>query len=290
MPQKVRTAVFPVAGLGTRFLPATKSMPKEMLTVVDKPLIQYAVEEARDAGIERFIFVNGRNKGVLQDHFDLNYELDDVLAKRGKTEALRESRAMVMQPGAISSIRQQEPLGLGHAVWSAKDLVGDEPFAVILPDDLIQSRKPCLKQLIEVYEETAGNVVAVMDVPREHTKRYGILKVGTDDGRIAAVEGLVEKPDPADAPSTLSIIGRYILLPKVMGFLEEKVVGAGGEIQLTDAMARMIGADPFHGLRFEGKRFDCGDKIGYLEANVSFALERADLAGEARAALEKYFR
>lgn len=290
MPQKVRTAVFPVAGLGTRFLPATKSMPKEMLTVVDKPLIQYAVEEARDAGIERFIFVNGRNKGVLQDHFDLNYELDDVLAKRGKTEALRESRAMVMQPGAISSIRQQEPLGLGHAVWSAKDLVGDEPFAVILPDDLIQSRKPCLKQLIEVYEETAGNVVAVMDVPREHTKRYGILKVGTDDGRIAAVEGLVEKPDPADVPSTLSIIGRYILLPKVMGFLEEKVVGAGGEIQLTDAMARMIGADPFHGLRFEGKRFDCGDKIGYLEANVSFALERADLAGEARAALEKYFR
>lgn len=290
MPQKVRTAVFPVAGLGTRFLPATKSMPKEMLTIVDKPLIQYAVEEARDAGIERFIFVNGRNKGVLQDHFDLNYELDDVLAKRGKTEALRESRAMVMQPGAISSIRQQEPLGLGHAVWSAKDLVGDEPFAVILPDDLIQSRKPCLKQLIEVYEETAGNVVAVMDVPREHTKRYGILKVGTDDGRIASVEGLVEKPDPADAPSTLSIIGRYILLPQVMGFLEEKVVGAGGEIQLTDAMARMIGADPFHGLRFEGKRFDCGDKIGYLEANVSFALERADLAGEARAALEKYFR
>lgn len=289
MLQKVRTAVFPVAGLGTRFLPATKSMPKEMLTVVDKPLIQYAVEEARDAGIERFIFVNGRNKGVLQDHFDLNYELDDVLAKRGKTEALRESRAMVMQPGAISSIRQQEPLGLGHAVWSAKDLVGDEPFAVILPDDLIQSRKPCLKQLIEVYEETAGNVVAVMDVPRAHTKRYGILKVGTDDGRVASVEGLVEKPDPADAPSTLSVIGRYILLPKVMTYLDEKVVGAGGEIQLTDAMARMIGADPFHGLRFEGRRFDCGDKIGYLEANVSFALERADLAGEARAALEKYF-
>lgn len=290
MPQKVRTAVFPVAGLGTRFLPATKSMPKEMLTVVDKPLIQYAVEEAHAAGIERFIFVNGRNKGVLQDHFDLNYELDDVLEKRGKTEALAESRRMVLPPGAISSVRQQEPLGLGHAVWSARPLVGDEPFAVLLPDDLVQSDKPCLKQLIEVYEETAGNVVAVMDVPREQTNRYGILKVGEDDGRIATVEGLVEKPNPADAPSTLSVIGRYVLLPEVMGFLDEKVIGAGGEIQLTDAMARMIGSHPFHGLRFEGKRFDCGDKIGYLEANVSFALARADLAEQARAALQKYFR
>ena len=290
MPQKVRTAVFPVAGLGTRFLPATKSMPKEMLTVVDKPLIQYAVEEARDAGIERFIFVNGRNKGMLQDHFDLNYELDDVLTKRGKTDALRDSQSMVLTPGAISSVRQQEPLGLGHAVWCAKPLVGDEPFAVILPDDLIQSDKPCLKQLIEVFEETQGNVVAVMDVPREHTNRYGILKVGTDDGRLASVEGLVEKPNPADAPSTLSVIGRYVLLPKVMSILDEKAVGAGGEIQLTDAMARMIGTDPFHGLRFEGKRFDCGDKIGYLEANVSFALARAGMADEARAALQKYFR
>ncbi len=290
MPQKVRTAVFPVAGLGTRFLPATKSMPKEMLTVVDKPLIQYAVEEARDAGIERFIFVNGRNKGMLQDHFDLNYELDDTLAKRGKTEALRDSQSMVLPPGAISSVRQQEPLGLGHAVWSAKPLVGEEPFAVILPDDLIQSETPCLKQLIDVYEQTAGNVVAVMDVPREQTKRYGILKVGTDDGRIASVEGMVEKPEPAKAPSTLSIIGRYILLPQVMTYLDERVVGAGGEIQLTDAMARMIGTSPFHGLRFEGKRFDCGDKICYLEANVSFALQRPEMIEEARAALGKYFR
>ena len=290
MPQKVRTAVFPVAGLGTRFLPATKSMPKEMLTVVDKPLIQYAVEEARDAGIERFIFVNGRNKGMLQDHFDLNYELDDVLKQRGKTDALRESQAMVLPPGAIASVRQQEPLGLGHAVWSARSLVGDEPFAVILPDDLIQSDTPCLKQLIDVYEETESNVVAVMDVPREHTKRYGILDIGSDDGRIVSVEGLVEKPEPAQAPSTLSVIGRYVLLPKVMEFLDEKVVGAGGEIQLTDAMARMIDTDPFHGLRFEGRRFDCGDKVGFLEANVSFALDRADMSAETRAALEKYFR
>ncbi len=290
MPQKVRTAVFPVAGLGTRFLPATKSMPKEMLTVVDKPLIQYAVEEARDAGIERFIFVNGRNKGMLQDHFDLNYELDDTLEKRGKMDALAASRSMVLAPGAIASVRQQEPLGLGHAVWSAKPLVGDEPFAVILPDDLIQSDKPCLKQLIEVYEETRGNVVAVLDVPREHTQRYGILKVGEDDGRIAAVEGLVEKPDPAEAPSTLSVIGRYVLLPQVMTYLDEKAVGAGGEIQLTDAMARMIGSTPFHGLRFEGKRFDCGDKIGFLEANLSFALARDDLGEEARRVLGAYFR
>lgn len=290
MPQKVRTAVFPVAGLGTRFLPATKSMPKEMLTVVDKPLIQYAVEEARDAGIERFIFVNGRNKGMLQDHFDLNYELDDTLEKRGKKDALAASRSMVLAPGAIASVRQQEPLGLGHAVWSAKSLVGDEPFAVILPDDLIQSNKPCLKQLIEVYEETRGNVVAVLDVPREHTQRYGILKVGEDDGRIASVEGLVEKPDPAEAPSTLSVIGRYVLLPQVMTYLDEKAVGAGGEIQLTDAMARMIGSTPFHGLRFEGKRFDCGDKIGFLEANLSFALARDDLGEEARRVLGAYFR
>lgn len=290
MPQKVRTAVFPVAGLGTRFLPATKSMPKEMLTVVDKPLIQYAVEEARDAGIERFIFVNGRNKDMLLDHFDLNYELDDTLEKRGKADALAASREMVLAPGAIASVRQQEPLGLGHAVWSAKSLVGDEPFAVILPDDLIQSDKPCLQQLIDVYEETRGNVVAVMDVPREHTKRYGILKVGQDDGRIASVEGLVEKPDPAEAPSTLSVIGRYVLLPRIMTYLDEKAVGAGGEIQLTDAMARMIGETPFHGLRFDGKRFDCGDKVGYLEANVSFALARDDLGAEAREALSAYFR
>ncbi|HKK29862.1 MAG TPA: UTP--glucose-1-phosphate uridylyltransferase GalU [Alphaproteobacteria bacterium] len=288
MPQKVRTAVFPVAGLGTRFLPATKIMPKEMLTVVDKPLIQYAIEEARAAGIERFILVNGRNKHALEDHFDFNFELNAILSERNKTEALAQANEMVMPPGFISSVRQQEPLGLGHAVWCAKSLVGDEPFAVVLPDDLVLSEKPCLQQLIEVYEETAGNVVAVMDVPREHTARYGILDVENDDGRIAAVKGLVEKPAPEEAPSTLSIIGRYVLLPRVMDFLDDKVVGAGGEIQLTDAMARLIGETPFHGMRFEGTRFDCGDKVGYLQANVAFALARNDMQDAARAALAPY--
>jgi UTP--glucose-1-phosphate uridylyltransferase len=289
MLQKVRTAVFPVAGLGTRFLPATKVIPKEMLPIVDKPLIQYAVEEARAAGIERFIFVNGRGKAALEDHFDFNYELDDTLERRKKTAALGVSRGMVLPPGSVSSVRQQEPLGLGHAVWSAKPLVGDEPFAVILPDDLVQSNTPCIQQLIEIYEETGGNVVAVVDVPREQTNRYGILDVSEDDGRIASIKGLVEKPEPAEAPSTLSIIGRYILLPRVMKYLDNKVIGAGGEIQLTDAMARMIGETPFHGLRFEGQRFDCGDKIGFLQANIAFALARPDMADSVRAAISGYF-
>jgi UTP--glucose-1-phosphate uridylyltransferase len=290
MPKKVRTAVFPVAGLGTRFLPATKVMPKEMLTVVDKPLIQYAVEEARAAGIERFIFVNGHHKGLLEDHFDLNYELDAILHQRNKTEALTESHAMILPPGSVASVRQQEPLGLGHAVWCAKPLVGDEPFAVLLPDDLVLATTPCLKQLIDTYEQTGGNVVAVMDVPREHTQRYGILDVSDDDGKLATVKGLVEKPKPEDAPSTLSVIGRYVLLPEIMDLLDDKVVGAGGEIQLTDAMARMIGSHPFHGMRFEGTRYDCGDKIGFLEANVAFALARPDVGEVVKQVLAPYFR
>ena len=289
MPQKVRTAVFPVGGLGTRFLPATKAMPKEMLPVVDKPLIQYAVEEARDAGIERFIFVTGRGKTAIEDHFDYSFELDTMLERRQKVEALAIVRGMMLPPGSIAYVRQQEPMGLGHAVWSARPLVGDEPFAVLLPDDLVQSKTPCLRQLLDVYEETGGNVVAVMDVPPEHTERYGILDVESDDGRLASVRGLVEKPAPEVAPSTLSIIGRYVLLPQVMDYLEEKVVGAGGEIQLTDAMARTIGAYPFHGLRFEGRRFDCGDKVGFMEANVAFALARADLGEDMRIALSPYF-
>src|SRR5690606_334368 len=281
-------AVFPVGGLGTRFLPATKSMPKEMLPVVDKPLIQYAVEEARESGIEEFIFVTGRGKSAIEDHFDHSYELNDMLQQRGKSNALKLVTDMLMRPGSFAYIRQQEPLGLGHAVWCARKLVGDEPFAVILADDLVQSQRPCLRQLVDVYEETGGNVVAVMDVPREHTDRYGVRRTGEDDGRKAEVLGLVEKPKPAEAPSTLSVIGRYVLLPEVFDHLERQEKGAGGEIQLTDAMARMIGRHPFHGLRFEGHRFDCGDKVGFLEATLSYALDRDDIAPAFREALTRY--
>lgn len=288
MTDKIRKAVFPVAGLGTRFLPATKSIPKEMLPVVDKPLIQYAVEEALDAGVEEFIFVTGRGKTALEDHFDIDPQLEQTLNARGKSDELAAVRAPVCEAGRVSFTRQQEPLGLGHAVWCARDLVGNEPFAVMLPDDLVLSDTPCLKQMVGAFGETGGNIVAVMDVPKEHTNRYGILDVGTDDGRLAEVKGLVEKPDPADAPSTLSVIGRYILLPEVFGHLDRKERGAGNEIQLTDAMAHMIGKSPFHGLRFEGTRFDCGDKLGWLEANIAFSLARDDMAGPARKLLKRY--
>ncbi len=282
MGHKIRKAVFPVAGLGTRFLPATKAMPKEMLTVVDKPVIQYALEEARAAGIEEFIFVTGRNKTALEDHFDYSYELQRTLEERGKTEALEAIKSWLPKPGQVASVRQQLPMGLGHAVLCAKGLIGDEPFAVILPDDLVLSQTPCMKQLVDVHEETGGNVVAVVDVPREHTKRYGILDVSSDDGRLASVRGLVEKPDPAEAPSTLSIIGRYVLTPTIFGHLEQTGRGAGGEIQLTDAMVKLLGAEPFHGLRFEGARYDCGDKVGFLEANIAFGLARPDVSSDLR--------
>jgi UTP--glucose-1-phosphate uridylyltransferase len=277
MKQKIRKAVFPVGGLGTRFLPATKAMPKEMLPIVDKPLIQYAVEEAQAAGVEEFIFVTGRGKTAIEDHFDQSWELEETLSSRGKTELLDTVRSWVPKAGAVAYTRQQEPLGLGHAVWCARRLVGDEPFAVLLADDLILSKTPCLKQMAQVHEETGGNVVAVMDVPREHTQRYGVLDVARDDGRLAEVRGLVEKPTPEKAPSTLSVIGRYILLPEVFRHLDRMERGAGGEIQLTDAMAKLIGRSPFHGLRFEGTRFDCGDKLGFLQATVAFGLERSDL-------------
>jgi UTP--glucose-1-phosphate uridylyltransferase len=282
MGQAVKKAVFPVAGLGTRFLPATKAMPKEMLTVVDKPVIQYALEEARDAGIEEFIFVTGRNKTVLEDHFDVSYELQDTLRERGKLEALAEIERWLPKPGQVASVRQQRPLGLGHAVLCARALVGNEPFAVILPDDLVLSDKPCLAQMIEAHREVGGNLVAVVDVPREHTRRYGILDVAADDGRLATVNGLVEKPAPEAAPSTLSIIGRYILQPEIFDRLERTPKGAGGEIQLTDGMVELIGGQPFHGFRFEGRRYDCGDKIGFLEANLAFALARPDVAPQLR--------
>jgi UTP--glucose-1-phosphate uridylyltransferase len=289
MKRPVRKAVFPVGGLGTRFLPATKSIPKEMLPVVDKPLIQHAVEEARAAGIEEFIFVTGRLKSALEDHFDHSVELEATLSERGKTKELAALAAGMAEAGRISYTRQQKPLGLGHAVWCARNLVGDEPFAVLLPDDLILGEVGCLKQMVDVYDETQGNVVAVMDVPRAHTGRYGVLDVVADDGRLATVRGLVEKPKPEDAPSTLSIIGRYILQPEIFDHLGRIGRGAGGEIQLTDGLVKLIGGDrPFHGLRFAGRRFDCGDKLGWLEANLAFAMARPDMAVPLRKILAEY--
>ncbi len=288
MQRPLRKAIFPVGGLGTRFLPATKAMPKEMLPVVDKPLIQYAVEEARAAGIEELIFVTSRGKAVIEDHFDFNPELQGTLSERGKSEALSELKSLVPAPGQVSYTRQQEPLGLGHAVWCARHLVGDEPFAVLLADDLILSEVPCLKQMAQVYEQTGGNLAAVMEVPREQTKRYGILDVVDDDGRLARASGLVEKPDPSVAPSTLSIIGRYILQPEVFAELDRQEKGAGGEIQLTDGIARTISDLPFYGFRFEGTRFDCGSKAGFLEANVAFALQRGDLGDDMAEILRRY--
>ncbi|MFQ5467101.1 MAG: UTP--glucose-1-phosphate uridylyltransferase GalU [Kiloniellaceae bacterium] len=288
MARRPRTAIFPVGGLGTRFLPATKAMPKEMLPVVDKPLIHYAVEEARDSGIEQFIFVTGRGKSAIEDHFDHSCELSDVLGTRGKHAELEAVESMLLEPGQVAYIRQQVPLGLGHAVWCARRVVPDEPVAVLLADDLVLAETPCLKQMIEAYAAVGGNMAAVMDVPRAETQRYGVLDVIAEDGDLVRAKGLVEKPKPEDAPSTLSIIGRYILDPRVFAELDRREAGAGGEIQLTDAMARTIDRMPFHGLRFAGRRFDCGSKAGFLEAGVAFALERSDLRGDMADILERY--
>jgi UTP--glucose-1-phosphate uridylyltransferase len=289
----IRKAVLPVGGLGTRFLPATKAIPKEMLPVVDKPLIQYGVEEARAAGIEEVIFVTSRGKAAIEDHFDHHFELMKTLEARGKTAELELARGMEAGAGRFSYTRQPEALGLGHAVWCARNIVGREPFAVILPDDLVLNPKGCLTQLVEAYEKVGGNLVAVEDVPREQTNRYGILDVvegagAEDGGRLVRAKGLVEKPEPAKAPSTLSIIGRYILQPEVFDELDRQDKGAGGEIQLTDAMARTIPGLPFHGLRFEGRRFDCGSKAGFLEANIAYALARDDLRDIARDIIRRY--
>ena len=289
MPIKpLRKAVLPVAGLGTRFLPATKAMPKEMLTVVDRPLIQYAVDEARAAGIDLFCMVTGRGKTALIDHFDVSYELEATLKARNKTEALAGLEAMRLSPGAITTVRQQEPLGLGHAIWCARTFIGDDPFVILLPDDLVLAETSCTEQLARAYRETEGSVVAVIEVPPDQTNKYGILDIGADDGRLVEVKGLVEKPKPEVAPSNLSIIGRYVLLPEVIGHLSKMERGAGNEVQLTDAMAKMIGGSPFHGLRLEGRRFDCGDKVGFLEAQLAFALSRPDLADDVRAFLKNY--
>ncbi|GGD04708.1 UTP--glucose-1-phosphate uridylyltransferase GalU [Pyruvatibacter mobilis] len=285
MSKKVRKVVFPVAGLGTRFLPATKSVPKEMLPVVDRPLIQYAVDEAKEAGIEHFIFVTGRGKTAIADYFDHAYELEQTLSSKGKTQALNMLTEMRPRAGAASFLRQQEPAGLGHAVWCARDLVGDEPFAVILADELLKSSPGCLAQMVEAYERTQGNVVGLVDVPKEHTDRYGVIKPGARDGKLVEVSGMIEKPKPDAAPSTLALVGRYILQPSVFDHLARQDRGAGGEIQLTDAMARLIGNEPFHGLEFDGTRFDCGNKVGFMAANVAYALEREDMADELRAYL-----
>ncbi len=281
----IRKVVFPVAGLGTRFLPATKSVPKEMLPVVDRPLIQYAVDEAKEAGIEHFIFVTGRGKTAIADYFDHAYELEQTLASKGKTQALNMLTEMRPPAGAASFLRQQEPAGLGHAVWCARDLVGDEPFAVVLADELLKSSPGCLAQMVEAYNQTQGNVVGLVDVPKEHTDRYGIIQPGTRDGKLVEITGMIEKPKPEEAPSTLALVGRYILQPTVFEHLSRQDLGAGGEIQLTDAMARLIGKEPFHGLEFDGIRFDCGNKVGFMAANVAYALEREDMADELRAYL-----
>jgi len=284
----LKKAVLPVAGLGTRFLPATKAMPKEMLPVVDRPLIQYAIDEAREAGIEEFCLITGRGKDSLIDYFDIAFELETTLRDRGKKAALDALAPSGIQAGSLVAVRQQEPLGLGHAIWCARSFIGNDPFAILLPDDIVKGQRGCIGQLVDAYNQTGGNVVAVSEVPQEHTNRYGILDVGHDDGKLVEVKGLVEKPDPKDAPSNLSIIGRYVLMPEIMEHLSKLEKGAGGEVQLTDAMAKMIGSLPFHGLRYEGTRYDCGDKAGFLEAQIAFSIDRADLGPAVREFLKKY--
>ena len=281
MQRKVTKAIFPVAGLGTRFLPATKSVPKEIMTLVDRPLIQYAIDEARAAGITEFIFVTSRGKSALEDYFDFAPELETALREKNKTDLLEVLKTTNMDSGAIAYIRQHKPMGLGHAVWCARRLIGNEPFAVILPDDVISARKPCLQQMIEAFDETGGSIVAAMEVPRDMASSYGILDVSHDQGSLLPVNGMVEKPKAEDAPSNLAVIGRYILTPEIFDNLNQPEKGAGGEIQLTDAIAAEITEGrPVHGLRFEGRRFDCGSKAGFLQATVSFALERDDLQVE----------
>lgn len=281
----VRKAVFPVAGLGTRFLPATKAIPKELLPVVDRPLIQYAVDEAREAGIEELIFVTGRGKVAIVEHFDTAYELEDTMSERGKTlDVLDPTR---IKPGNLVTVRQQVPMGLGHAIWCARAIVGDEPFAIFLPDELMIGSPGCMKQMVDAYNEVGGNLISVLEVPHEEVSSYGVIAPGQSNGSLTEVTGLVEKPKVEDAPSNLIISGRYILQPEVMRTLETQEKGAGGEIQLTDAMARMIGTQPFHAVTFAGRRFDCGSKLGFVEATLALALEREDMGEEVRAMAQR---
>ena len=280
MPQRVRKAVFPVAGLGTRLLPATKSIPKEMITVVDRPLIQYAIDEAREAGIEQMIFVTGRGKAALDDYFDIGFELETTMKGRGKSlNPLEPSRSGF---GEIVSVRQQQPLGLGHAVWCARHIVGDEPFAVLLPDELMSGKPNCLAQMVDAYDKVGGNIVAALEVPEDQTHQYGVIDPGATDGRLTEIRGLVEKPAKGTAPSNLMLPGRYILQPDVMRALDAQEAGAGGEIQLTDAIAKLIGRQPLHAYRFHGERYDCGSAAGFVIANLAMALQRADVGQEVR--------
>jgi UTP--glucose-1-phosphate uridylyltransferase len=288
MAAPVRKAVFPVAGLGTRFLPATKAIPKEMLTVVDRPLIQHVVDEAREAGIEHFIFVTGRNKGAIEDHFDRQPELEQTLAARGKTNELDALARDLPAPGETSFTRQQEPLGLGHAVWCAREIVGNEPFALLLPDVLVKSKgKGCLAQMLEAYGAHGGNIIAVEPVPDDELKNYGVVSVGQGDGSVFPIDGMVEKPAPGTAPSNLTILGRYILQPEIFDILSAKETGAGGEIQITDAMKKLLATQPFHALKYEGRTFDCGSKLGFLLANVAYGLDRPDIAPALAAEIKK---
>ncbi|MEL7189013.1 MAG: UTP--glucose-1-phosphate uridylyltransferase GalU [Pseudomonadota bacterium] len=282
-PKPIKKAVFPVAGLGTRFLPATKAIPKELLPIVDRPLIQYAVDEAREAGIEQMIFVTGRGKTAIVEHFDVAYELESTMSERGKDMAVLEPTRAT--PGDIITVRQQVPMGLGHAIWCARAIVGDEPFAIFLPDELMIGKKGgtgCMKQMVDAYEKTGGNLISVLEVPHEEVSSYGVIDPGAADGALTEVKGLVEKPPVAEAPSNKIISGRYILQPEVMRTLETQGKGAGGEIQLTDAMARMIGDQPFHAVTFDGNRYDCGSKLGFVEATLALALERDDMGADVR--------
>jgi len=281
----IRKAVFPVAGLGTRFLPATKAIPKELLPIVDRPLIQYAVDEAREAGIEQMIFVTGRGKTAIEDHFDIAFELETTLRERAKDLSILDPTRFT--PGDMIMVRQQVPLGLGHAIWCARAIVDDEPFAIILPDELMVGTPGCMAQMIEAYEEVGGNLISVLEVPREEVSSYGVIEPGDMRGSLTEVRGLVEKPAVEQAPSNKIVSGRYILQPEVMRTLEKQEKGAGGEIQLTDAMARMIGEQPFHAVTFAGRRFDCGSKTGFVEATLALALEREDMGAEVRAIAER---
>lgn len=290
MTQKIRKVVFPVAGLGTRFLPATKALPKEMLPVVDKPIIHYAFEEAKESGIEQFIFVTGRNKSAIDNHFDHAYELQSVLEEKNKKNELDLVSGWMPEPGQVFFTRQREALGLGHAVWCARHLIGDEPFAVILPDDMILAPTPCLRQMMDAHAKVGGNLVATMEVPAEQTRQYGIIDAAGESGALVKARGVVEKPLPEVAPSRMAIIGRYILQPEIFDVLERWERGAGGEIQLTDAINAMAKKTPTHGLRFEGKRYDCGHRLGFIEANIAFALARDDMHDRVQNMLQHYMQ